>query len=110
MPGRYPVGDDKPQVLEALTEAVSSSKPTAASQFCNAALAQLTGSAADTWLGRPSLDLYAPEDQPGRPRPPHPGLPVGEPGPSLLEATLVHHDGARRRLVISRPVCLNDSR
>ena len=64
MPGRYPVGDDELQVLEALTEAVYIIEADGRIQFCNAALAQLTGSPAETLLGRPSLDLYAPEDQP----------------------------------------------
>jgi PAS domain S-box-containing protein len=94
MPGRYPRGDDEPLVLEALTEAVYIIEADGRIQFCNAALAQLTGYAASTLLGRPSLDLYAPEDQ----------LAVldrrtrafrGEPVPSLLEATLVRHDGVR---------------
>jgi PAS domain S-box-containing protein len=94
MPGRYPREDDEPQVLEALTEAVYIIEADGRIQFCNAALAQLTGYAVSTLLGRPSLDLYAPEDQ----------LAVldrrtrafrGEPGPSLLEATLVRHDGVR---------------
>ena len=100
MPGRYPVGDDELQVLEALTEAVYIIEADGRIQFCNAALAQLTGSAADTLLGRPSLDLYAPEDQPAvldrRTR-----AFRGEPGPSLLEATLVRHDGARLPVELS---------
>jgi PAS domain S-box-containing protein len=100
MPGRYPIGDDDPQVLEALTEAVYIIEADGRIQFCNAALAQLTGYAARTLLGRPSLDLYAPEDQPAvldrRTR-----AFRGEPVPSLLEATLVRHDGARLPVELS---------
>jgi PAS domain S-box-containing protein len=100
MPGRYTVGDDEPQVLEALNEAVYIIDADGRIQFCNAALAQLTGYIMSTLLGRPSLDLYAPEDQPAvfdrRTR-----AFRGEPVPSLLEATLVRHDGARLSVELS---------
>jgi len=94
------MGDDDPQVLEALTEAVYIIEADGRIQFCNAALAQLTGYAARTLLGRPSLGLYAPEDQPAvldrRTR-----AFRGEPVLSLLEATLVRHDGARLPVELS---------
>jgi PAS domain S-box-containing protein len=88
--GRY----DELQILEALTEAVYIIDADGRIQFCNHALEQLTGYAASTLLGRPSLNLYAPEDRPAvlnrrtlafR----------GERVPSLLNTTLVRHDGAR---------------
>jgi PAS domain S-box-containing protein len=100
MPGRYTAGHDEPQVLEALTEAVYIIDADGRIQFCNAALAQLTWSAAGTLLGRPSLGLYAPEDQLAvldrRTR----AFP-GEPVPSLLEATLVRHEGVRLPVELS---------
>jgi PAS domain S-box-containing protein len=90
MPGNRPLGEE---VFEALTDAVYVIDPDGHIQFCNAALARLTGYAAGSLLGRPSLDLYAPEDRPAvldrRTR-----ALRGEPVPSLLEATLVRHDGA----------------
>jgi PAS domain S-box-containing protein len=100
MPGEYPVGHDESQVLEALNEAIYIIDADGRIQFCNAALAQLTGYAAGTLLGHPSLDLYAPEHQPAvldrRTR-----AFRGEPVPSRLEATLVRHDGARLPVELS---------
>jgi PAS domain S-box-containing protein len=94
MPGRHPVGDYEAQVLDALNEALYVIDAGGRIQFCNAALARLTGYAAGALLDRPSLDLYAPEDQPAlvdrRTR-----AFRGESVPPLLEATLVRHDGTR---------------
>jgi PAS domain S-box-containing protein len=100
MPGRHPAGDREAQVLEALNEALYIIDAAGRLQFCNAALARLTGYAAGALLGRPSLDLYAVEDRPAvldrRTR-----AFRGEPVPSLLEATLVRHDGARLPVELS---------
>jgi PAS domain S-box-containing protein len=100
MPGRYSEGHDELQVLESLNEALYIIDADGCIQFCNAALAQLTGYPAETLLGRPSLDLYAPEDRSAvldrRTR-----AFQGEPVPSLLEATLLRHDGARLPVELS---------
>jgi hypothetical protein len=58
------MGSHGAQVLEALNEALYVTDADGRLQFCNAALARLTGYAAGTLLGHPSPDLYAPEDQP----------------------------------------------
>lgn len=100
MPGRYTVGHDEIQVLKSLSEALYVIDTDGRIQFCNAALAELTGYPADVLLGRPSLDLYAPEDRPTvldrRTR-----AFQGEPVPRLLEATLLRHDGARLPIELS---------
>lgn len=100
MPGRDTVGHDEFQVLEGLNEALYIIDADGRIQFCNAALAQLTGYPAEALLGRPSIDLYAPEDRPAvldrRTR-----AFQGEPVPSLLEATLICHDGVRRPVELS---------
>jgi PAS domain S-box-containing protein len=87
-------------VLEGLNEALYIIDADGRIRFCNAALAQLTGYPAEALLGRPSLDLYAPEDRPAvldrRTR-----AFRGEPVPSLLEATLLRHDGARLPVELS---------
>lgn len=100
MLGRYTVGNDELQVLEALNEALYIIDVEGRIQFCNPALERLTGYAAGALLGRPSTDLYAPEDQPvvldRRTR-----AFRGEPVPSLLGATLVRHDGERLAVELS---------
>jgi PAS domain S-box-containing protein len=100
MPGRYTVGHDEIQVLKSLSEALYVIDTDGRIQFCNAALAELTGYPADVLLGRPSLDLYAPEDRPTvldrRTR-----AFQGEPVPRLLEATFLRHDGARLPIELS---------
>ena len=100
MPGRDTAGYDELQVLEGLNEALYIIEAEGRIRFCNAALAQLTGYPAEGWLGRPSLDLYAPEDRPAvldrRTR-----AFQGEPVPSVLEATLLRHDGARLPVELS---------
>jgi PAS domain S-box-containing protein len=100
MPGQYTEGYDEIQVLESLNEALYIIDADGCIRFCNAALAQLAGYPAEVLLGRPSLDLYAPEDRPAvldhRTR-----AFQEEPVPSLLEATLLRHDGARLPVELS---------
>ena len=100
MPGRDTAGYNELQLLESLNEALYIIDADGCIQFCNAAFAQLTGYPADALLGRPSLDLYAPEDRPAvldrRTR-----AFRGEPVPSLFEATLLRHDGARLPVELS---------
>ena len=100
MPGQDMGEPDALHVLERLNEALYIIDADGRIQFCNAALAQLTGYPAETLLGRPSLDLYAPEDWPTvldrRTR-----AFQGEPVPSMLEATLLRHDGARLPVELS---------
>ena len=100
MPGRDTAGHDELQVLESLNEALYLIDADGRIQFCNAALGQLTGYAVEALLGRPSLDLYAPEDRPAvldrRTR-----AFQGESVPLLLEATLLRHDGARLPVELS---------
>jgi len=100
MPGRYTEGHDELQVFESLNEALYIIDADGCIQFCNAALAQLTGYPADALLGRPSLDLYAPEDRPAILDRRTQAF-QGEPVPSLLEATLLRHDGARLPVELS---------
>jgi PAS domain S-box-containing protein len=92
MPGRDTESYDALHVLESLNDALYIIDADGRIQFCNAELAQLTGYPAEALRGRPSLDLYAPEDRPAvlerRTRGFH-----GEPVSSLLEATLLRHDG-----------------
>jgi PAS domain S-box-containing protein len=64
MLGRYTGEPDELPVLESLNEALHIIDADGRIQFCNAALAQLTGDPAETLLGGPSLDLYPPEDRP----------------------------------------------
>jgi PAS domain S-box-containing protein len=91
---------DALHVLERLNEALYIIDADGRIQFCNAAVTQLTGYSAETLLGRPSLDLYAPEDRPAvldrRTR-----AFQGEPVPSLPQATLLRHDGARLPVELS---------
>ena len=100
MPGHNTEEENARQVLEDLNEALYIIDADGHIQFCNAALAQLTGYPGEALLGRPSLDLYAPEDRPA-------GLERRtrafrrEPVPSLLEATLLRHDGARLPVELS---------
>jgi PAS domain S-box-containing protein len=100
MPGRDMLGYDEFQVLEDLHEALYIIDADGHIRFCNAALGHLTGYPAEAWLGRPSLDLYAPEDRPAvlerRTR-----AFRAEPVPRLLEATLLRHDGARLPVELS---------
>jgi PAS domain S-box-containing protein len=100
MPGQDMGAPDALHVLESLNEALYLIDADGHIRFCNAALAQLTGYAAETLLGRPSLDLYAPEDRPAvldR----HTQAFQGESVPRLLEATLLRHDGARLPVELS---------
>jgi PAS domain S-box-containing protein len=100
MPRRETGAPDEIHVLESLNEALYIIDADGRIQFCNAALAQLTGYPAETLLGRLPLDLFAPEDRPAvldrRTR-----AFQGEPEPSLLEATLLRHDGARLPVELS---------
>jgi PAS domain S-box-containing protein len=100
MPGRDTEGHDALHVLESLNEALYIIDADGRIQFCNAALAQLTGYPAEALLGRPSLDLYAPEDQPAVLDHRTQAF-QGEPVPSLLEATLLRHDDARLPVELS---------
>jgi PAS domain S-box-containing protein len=100
MPGRNTAGHDELQVLEGLNEALYIIDADGRIRFCNAALAQLTGYPAEAWLGRPSLDLYAPEDRPAVLDRRTQAF-QGESVPRLLEATLLRHDGARLPVELS---------
>jgi PAS domain S-box-containing protein len=100
MPGQDTGEDDARQVLEDLQEALYIIDADGHIQFCNAALGQLTGYPAEALLGRPSLELYAPEDRPvilDR----RTWAFQAEPVPRLLEATLLRHDGARLPVELS---------
>jgi PAS domain S-box-containing protein len=100
MPGQDTGGDNARQVLEDLHEALYLIDTDGRIQFCNAALGQLTGYPAEALLGRPSLDLYAPEDRPvvleRRTR----AFQEAQ-VPRVLEATLLRHDGARLPIELS---------
>jgi PAS domain S-box-containing protein len=100
MPGQDTGADDARHVLEDLYDALYVIDADGHIRFCNAALTRLTGYPMQAMLGRPSLDLYAPEDRPAvvdrRTR-----AFRGESVPRLLEATLVRHDGARLPVELS---------
>lgn len=100
MQARVTADDYGQQVLDSLTEAVYAVDVEGRIQFCNAALGRLTGYTVSALLGRPSTDLYAPEDKSvlldRRIR-----AFGGESMPTLLRATLVCHDGARLPVELS---------
>jgi PAS domain S-box-containing protein len=100
MQTRHAIGDHDQRVLESLHEAVYVVDAEGRIQFCNAALERLTGYLASAVLGRPSTDLYTPEDTSvllaHRAR-----AFRGERVGPLLQATLVRHDGTRLPVELS---------